>query len=119
MPNLVLEYSANLDLDVAATLKAINTAIASCGVFADDDIKTRATRFDGWLVGSEGRGDGFAHLRISMGPRDAAIEGAIADAAMHAMHETIRTRGSMRAQLCVEVLHVVMLPYRKRMARAK
>jgi 5-carboxymethyl-2-hydroxymuconate isomerase len=119
MPNLVLEYSANLDLDVPRTLEAINAAVASCGVFADDDIKTRAAKFDDWRVGSEGRGDGFAHLKISMGPRDTAIEGAIADAAMHAMRETIGTRGGTHAQLCVEVLHVVMPPYRKRMAQSK
>lgn len=116
MPNLVLEYSADLDLDVKRTLVAINAAVASCGVFADDDIKTRATKFDDWLVGSEGRGDGFAYLKISMGPRDAGIEGSIADAAIRAMQETIRTRGGTQAQLCVEVLHVVMPPYRKRSA---
>jgi len=116
MPNPVLEYSADPDIDPARTLAAINAAVASCAVFDDDDIKTRAAKFDAWLVGSEGRGDGFAHLRFSMGPRDSAIEGALADAAMRAMQETIRTRGGRQAQLCVEILHVVMPPYRKRMA---
>ncbi len=54
-----------------------------------------------------------------MGPRDGVIEGAIADATMHAMRETIRTRYGTQAQLCVEVLHVVMPPYRKRMAQSE
>ena len=116
MPNLVLEYSANLEIDPERAIAAINAAIAACGVFDDDDIKTRATKFDDWLVGSQGRGDGFAHLKFSMGPRDAAIEGALADAAMRAMQETIRTPDGTQAQLCVEILHVVMPPYRKRMA---
>jgi 5-carboxymethyl-2-hydroxymuconate isomerase len=116
MPNLVLEYSANLILDVDETLQRVNAAIAGCKVFDDDDIKTRATRFERYLVGSEGRGDGFAHLRISMGPRDAETEGRIADAAIAAMQATIRVPEGVRAQLCVEVLHVVMPPYRKRAA---
>ncbi len=117
MPNLVLEYSANLLLDVDETLERVNSAIAGCRVFDDDDIKTRATCFDRYLVGSEGRGDGFAHLKISMGPRDPQTEARIADAAIAALEASIRVRAGTQAQLCVEVLHVLMPPYRKRPAQ--
>jgi len=113
MPNLVLEYSRNVKVsDPGELLRKINMAVFAVGVFDADDIKTRAIACDHFLVGVDDDDRGFMHLKISMGPREAATETRIAKAAANALEPIARMAG-VAMQVCVEILHVQVGTYQK------
>jgi 5-carboxymethyl-2-hydroxymuconate isomerase len=53
MPQIIMQYSSGLQLDVPATLLAINQALLASGQFQAADIKSRAIPLDDWLTGTE------------------------------------------------------------------
>jgi 5-carboxymethyl-2-hydroxymuconate isomerase len=66
MPQLRLEYSANLDnqLDTRSTWMRLNTALVNSGLFKEIDIKSRTFRCEDLLTGRFEEGHAFAHLQI-------------------------------------------------------
>jgi 5-carboxymethyl-2-hydroxymuconate isomerase len=53
MPQIIMQYSSGLQLDVPATLLAINQALLASGQFQAADIKSRAILLDDWLTGTK------------------------------------------------------------------
>ena len=53
MPQVTMQYSSGLQLDVPATLLAINQALLASGQFQAEDIKSRAILLQDWLTGTK------------------------------------------------------------------
>lgn len=69
MPHLIVEYSANLEADIAPAVlaKAIHEAALETGVFPIGGCRTRLARRDVYVVG-DGHGDNrFIHVQARIG----------------------------------------------------
>jgi len=67
MPNLTLEYTANLPaVDLAAVLAECNRTAADSGQFSEIDIKSRAVRVDDFVIGTEPGDRGFVYVTFAL-----------------------------------------------------
>ena len=68
MPNLILNYTANVGthLEVPLLLKDLHDALIGLGIFKTHDIKTRALEADVYRVGDGASQYGFVHLEVHM-----------------------------------------------------
>lgn len=67
MPHLTLEYSDNLPgLNLPLTLTALNASLVASGHFEEADVKSRALRFDTFVVGSGSQPRAFVHARLAL-----------------------------------------------------
>ena len=69
MPHLIIEYSANLDvdLDVAALAKAVHQAALGTGVFPIGGCRTRVARRDVYVIGDGHPENRFIHIQARIG----------------------------------------------------
>lgn len=67
MPNLTLEYTANLPaVDLAAVLAECNRTAADSGQFSEIDIKSRAVRVDDFVIGTEAGDRAFVYVTFAL-----------------------------------------------------
>lgn len=66
MPHAIFEYSSNLGPQVASAglLRQIHLHMLGCGIFNPADVKSRAYEAEQFLVGEQGQGGSFAHVRV-------------------------------------------------------
>jgi 5-carboxymethyl-2-hydroxymuconate isomerase len=67
MPHFVLEYSANLELDVAELLRKLRSTALETGIFPLGGIRFRAIRCEDYLVGDGDPENAFVHLTLKLG----------------------------------------------------
>ena len=65
MPNLHLEYTANLTLDAHRCLVALNRTLAESGQFTEIDIKSRASKIEHFVIGTSPENRGFIHATLA------------------------------------------------------
>ena len=69
MPQLLVEYSANLDrvLDIPRLVAAVHAAALETGVFPVGGIRTRAERRDIYAIADGHPDNGFVHVQARIG----------------------------------------------------
>jgi len=110
MPHIVVEYSANLESDVAPQrlVDALHAAALATGVFPLGGLRTRAARRDVYRIADGDPGHAFVAVvaRIGKG-RPLAAREAVAEALMQALEaETARAFASRGLGLTVEVQEI-------------
>lgn len=120
MPHLTLEYSHNLSrLDPARTLAALNQVMLDSGLFNEPDIKSRASEFNTFQIGTHPAPRAFAHVRISMlVGRSNAERKELADAALAALIAAVDGQNKTEIQLSVETLEIDRPSYAKKVIHA-
>ena len=116
MPHLTLEYTANLALDPAAALAAINVAAFDSGLFGESDIKSRALRLADFRTGIEAteRAYAYAHVRIALlGGRTPGERKELADAVLAALTAVLAAPPGHELQLSVETVDLDRASYAK------
>ena len=70
MPHIVVEYSANLEQQIApqALVDRIHAAIMDCGVFERSAVRTRAERRDVYRIYDGAPANAFLHVTLRIGP---------------------------------------------------
>ncbi|MDH5856145.1 5-carboxymethyl-2-hydroxymuconate Delta-isomerase [Lampropedia aestuarii] len=114
MPQVHLEYSANLPIDAAKVLKAVNAALFATGQFKlPQDIKSRAQAFDAFVVGDDLPHQAFVHLRVAViDGRSVEVRKAIADAALAALQAAHDWQAlPLQVQLGAEVHEITLATY--------
>ncbi|WP_375751718.1 5-carboxymethyl-2-hydroxymuconate Delta-isomerase [Vibrio sp. HN007] len=68
MPNLVMEYTNSVDerVNVQGLLEDLHQVTIDSGLFAADDVKTRALRCHHWLIGNKGDSEDFIHISFEL-----------------------------------------------------
>lgn len=114
MPHLTLEYTANLALDPAAMLAAINAAAFDSGLFGESDIKSRALCLADFRTGIHPTARAFAHVRIALlGGRTLGERKELADAVLAALTATLVAPPGHELQLSVEIVDLDRASYAK------
>ncbi|KWO47071.1 5-carboxymethyl-2-hydroxymuconate isomerase [Burkholderia ubonensis] len=115
MPHLTLEYSGNLDgFDADATLVALNEALAGSGHFIELDIKSRATRFDDFVIGTASAPRAFAHAKLAiLSGRSADVKRALSERVLSVLAQCCRAPFGTHLQLSVEILDLERETYAK------
>ncbi|WP_230975204.1 5-carboxymethyl-2-hydroxymuconate Delta-isomerase [Burkholderia stagnalis] len=115
MPHLTLEYSGNLDgFDARATLVALNEALAASGHFDELDIKSRASCFDTFAVGTAHAPRAFAHAKLAiLGGRSADVKRALSEQVLSVLAQCCRAPSGTHLQLCAEILEIERESYAK------
>lgn len=70
MPHIVIEYSANLDvqLDIRDLVRVTHEAFRATGAFPPEAIRTRAARRDVYLIADENPGNVFVAIVAHIAP---------------------------------------------------
>ena len=120
MPHLTLEYSANLArLDPSATLAALNRALAASGQFDDLDIKSRATSFADFAVGSRAPGHAFVHAKLAiLAGRSEQTRRELSEQVLCALKAVVPAHAGLALQLCVEIVEIERASYAKALVPA-
>ena len=118
MPHILIEYSDNLPgFDARGTMRRVNQALSASGQFEDQDIKTRITEVQDYLVGTADQAHAFIHvtLRLLSG-RDLATRQHLANAVLDALKDSLEPVGRLQAavQLSVDVGDMDRQAYAKR-----
>lgn len=114
MPHLTLEYTANLAIDPAAALTAINAAAFDSGLFGEADIKSCALCLGDFRTGVQTGARAFAHLRIALlSGRSADERKQLANAALAALMATLVPPAGHELQLSVETVELDRASYAK------
>ncbi|MGU7770032.1 5-carboxymethyl-2-hydroxymuconate Delta-isomerase [Burkholderia sp. MR1-5-21] len=115
MPHLTLEYSANLDgFDARATLIALNEALVASGHFDELDIKSRALRFDEFVVGTSPAPRAFAHAKLAMlSGRSVDVKRELAEQLLAVLSAHCSAGSGTHLQLCAEMLDIERESYAK------
>jgi len=112
MPQIVMHYSSGLQLDVPATLLAINQVLLASGQFQAEDIKSRAILLQDWLTGTAPDAAPFVHLQLHiLSGRDLATRQQLSDSVLPVLQQHIQ--GPPGTQLCVEICQMERDSYRK------
>ncbi|GGP21373.1 5-carboxymethyl-2-hydroxymuconate Delta-isomerase [Silvimonas iriomotensis] len=111
MPNVTLQYTANLahDFDPAALLGRVHQAFADTGEFAMADVKGRAFRIDTFQVGlNEAPEKSFVHVTVAtMTTRSAELKQRLGKAIVAVLQETFRSKfDEVQCQLRVEIVPI-------------
>lgn len=88
MPHVTVEYSANLEPDLAPQqlVDALHATALATGVFPLGGLRTRAERRDVFAVADGDPGNGFVAVRVKMGKgRDPATRLRVASDLMRAL----------------------------------
>ena len=88
MPHVVVEYSANLEADIAPQrlVEVVHDAVLAFPAFDAPGVRTRAARREHFLVAEGDPGNAFIAVTIRIGPgRDAATRKAASEAVMTAL----------------------------------
>jgi 5-carboxymethyl-2-hydroxymuconate isomerase len=67
MPHFVLEYSANLELDIPELFRKLRSTALETGIFPLGGIRFRAIRCDDYLVADGDPENAFVHLTLKLG----------------------------------------------------
>lgn len=112
MPQLILDYTTGITLDVPKTLLALHRILDGSGQFATRDIKSRARCHEHWLTGVEAGEGPFVHLQLLLlDGRDLATREALSQALLPVLQA--HCQGPQGTQLCVEVREMVRAAYSK------
>jgi 5-carboxymethyl-2-hydroxymuconate isomerase len=112
MPQIIMQYSSGLQLDVPATLLAINQALLASGQFQAEDIKSRAILLDQWLTGTEPAMYPFVHLQLHiLTGRDLATRQQLSASLLPVLQQHVS--GPPGTQLCVEICQMEKESYSK------
>jgi len=114
MPQVHLEYSANLPIDAAQVLKDVNAALFATGQFTlPQDIKSRAQAFEVFSIGEALPNQAFAHLRVAViDGRSVEVRRQIADAALAALQAAFDWNAlPVQVQLAAEVHEITLATY--------
>ncbi|WP_373973960.1 5-carboxymethyl-2-hydroxymuconate Delta-isomerase [Chitinibacter sp. SCUT-21] len=67
MPNLTLEYTANLsDFDAVKNLASLNQYLIETGLFKEIEIKSRAIALHDFRIGGSAQNSAFVHATLSI-----------------------------------------------------
>lgn len=66
MPHLMIEATANVQLDQPKLLAECNAALLATGQLGEPDIKSRRIVLDSYRQGTVARRDGFVHATLSI-----------------------------------------------------
>lgn len=114
MPQVHLAYSANLPMDAAKVLKAVNAALFATGQFQlPQDIKSRAQAFDVFAIGEDLPHQAFVHLTVAViEGRSIEVRKAIADAALAALQNAHDWNAlPVQVQLAAEIQEITLATY--------
>ncbi|MFK0166909.1 5-carboxymethyl-2-hydroxymuconate Delta-isomerase [Rhizobium sp. NPDC090279] len=92
MPHVVIEYSANLESEVSPVrmVETVHRAIAENPVFQIAAIRTRAVKYDHFLVADGNPENGFIAVTIRIAPgRDPATRKATSDSVLSALSRLV------------------------------
>lgn len=113
MPHVIIEYSENLSRDpnIGNLSRCVHYALNDSGLFALDDIKTRAYSVEDYLVGSVGDTGAFLHVMIYLlEGRSIQQRKALSESVCNAVSSLI----SSKAQVSVDVRELSKEIYSKR-----
>ncbi|MEN9657292.1 MAG: hypothetical protein RL571_757 [Pseudomonadota bacterium] len=112
MPHLNLEYSKNLSFDAQAALLQLNTALIESGQFIENEIQSRATGFDDFLIGNVGEGRAFIHIKLRiLSGRSAEVKKSLAATLAQAIH--IDHPAQLNIQIRTEIIDIDRDSYTK------
>lgn len=92
MPHVVVEYSANLEADIAPQrlVETVHRAVLAFPAFEAPGVRTRAARREHFLVADGDPENAFIAVTIRIGPgRSAATRKAASEAVMDALHGAV------------------------------
>lgn len=116
MPHLHVEYSDNLQLEVAPVLMALNQALFDTGLVGSaQDIKSRAVRQSDYLIGlSSDSQQAYVHVKLSiLTGRSIEIQQQMSEILLQALQASVTVQAGMSVQMCVEVLEMQKALYSK------
>ncbi|KAF7600663.1 MAG: 5-carboxymethyl-2-hydroxymuconate isomerase [Candidatus Dactylopiibacterium carminicum] len=115
MPHLVLEYSANLlpDFEPSQALHRMNTVLLASGEFVPEHIKSRALRYDDYLVGDAAPGS-FLHARLHLlAGREQTTKLAIVEGLVAALRSCAINNPAQPVQITAETVDMDRGAYAK------
>ena len=91
MPHIWIEYSANLDLDTRALMRAVQDAAVGDGsLYPLAGARTRAVRVDDYLIAEGHPDNAFVHVLLRIGHgRSAAQQAALGERAFQALRDAL------------------------------
>lgn len=115
MPHLVLEYTDNLpQFNADNALLALNKVLIASGQFEEIDIKSRAVRFDTFLVGTSSKGRGFVHVKLAiLSGRSIQTKRELSESLLLILTQVCELTANSNVQLCVEVQDIERESYTK------
>ncbi len=107
MPQLVLEYSANISQKIDSTLllTEIASIISAAGGIPVENFKSRLIRREEYLVGKGGRKDAFVHLEAGIfSGRTVEVKRRIGEDCIEYLEEYFSpSTGELSLQITVEI----------------
>lgn len=116
MPHLTIEYSANISaFDTAATLRALNEALATSGHFEREiDIKSRCVRRDAFRVGTSSEPRAFVHATLAiLSGRALDTRRALSEQVLAVLKTHCGTPSGVHLQLSAQVVEIERESYAK------
>ncbi len=115
MPHLTIEYTDNLpQFDAGHTLSKLNHALVASGHFEELDIKSRAIRFDTFLIGTSSTNRAFVHAKLAiLSGRSAQTKRELSDNLLFVLQQNCPCPPNLHVQLCVEILEIERESYAK------
>ena len=110
MPHVTVEYSANLERDVAprALVEAVHDAVLASGAFEIGAVRTRAARREVYAVADRDPDNAFVAVRLAIGKgRDEATRKRVSRGVMDALERVTRDAFARRGlALSVEIQEI-------------
>ncbi|SRR5258708_28583985 len=110
MPHLVVEYSANLESEIAIAdlVRGVHEAALATGIFEIGAVRTRAERRDAYAIADGHAANAFVAVRVSIGKgRDEETRGRVGKAIFDAVcHELEKTPMAASTAVSLEVREI-------------
>ncbi|MFZ6768801.1 5-carboxymethyl-2-hydroxymuconate Delta-isomerase [Undibacterium sp. Di26W] len=114
MPHFTIEYSANLPIQARELLLDINTALVATNHFKEIDIKSRAIRFDTYVVGTANAERAFLHAKlVILKGRTTEVKRDLSERVLTVINQAGPWPPGLDVQLCVEVQELERETYAK------
>ncbi|MFZ6720945.1 5-carboxymethyl-2-hydroxymuconate Delta-isomerase [Undibacterium sp. Ji49W] len=114
MPHLTVEYSANLPIQTRELLLEINTALVATNHFKEIDIKSRAIRFDTYVIGTANAERAFLHAKlVILTGRTIEVKRELSELVLAIISKHGPRPAGLDVQLCVEIQELERETYAK------
>jgi 5-carboxymethyl-2-hydroxymuconate isomerase len=112
MPHLVLEFTASVEeqLNIHGLFEDLHQDLLDCGLFEQDDVKSKAMRCNEWRIGHHGQSQDFIHISVALLAGRSAEQ---KEALSQILFETLTSQAKSVFSLSVEIREMEPSSYKK------
>ena len=117
MPHLTIEYTDNIPhFNARSTLIELNKVLVASNQFEEIDIKSRAVKFETYVIGTAPDARAFVHAKLAiLSGRSNETKRELSGSLLLTLKQICEWPANVNVQLCVEIQEIERESYTKAM----